>query len=142
MIKRNKQRRMEREKEERRLIEEKHALEDDQLRRVLVTMFGCQGCDTVMSPPAPIYQCKDGHIICGDCKLSEKFKVLLSIIISLILLPISQECPTCGGDIIEGRNVAMERIANNVFISVPPGPSAPQDDDQTSEESSTLVNEE
>lgn len=77
MIKRNKQRRMEREKEERRLLDEKHALEDEQLRRVLETMFGCQGCDTVMSPPAPIYQCKDGHIICGDCKQSEKFKVKL-----------------------------------------------------------------
>ena len=43
---------------------------------------------------------------------------------------------------IEGRNIAMERIAGNVFNSSQHAASAPREIDQTSEESSTLVGEE
>ena len=53
-----------------------------------------------------------------------------------------QECPTCKGEMIEGRNIAMERIAGNVFNSSQHAASAPREIDQTSEESSTLVGEE
>ena len=75
MIKKNKQRRLERERAEQKLVDERNAREDGQLRRMLETMFECPLCDTIMMPPAPIYQCKNGHILCGDCKHSNKFKV-------------------------------------------------------------------
>ena len=81
MIKRNKERRMKREAEEQKLEEEKLQLmlrEEDQLRIVLENLFKCPFCNFLMAPPAPIYQCGDGHILCHQCRHSAKLKVILA----------------------------------------------------------------
>jgi len=101
MIKRNKARRVQREQEEKKAEEEKLQQmfkEEEQLRGVLESLFKCPFCKVLLAPPSPIYQCGDGHILCHQCRHSDKFK----------------ECPTCDRE-LAGRNVAMERIASLVF---------------------------
>ena len=71
---------MKREAEEQKLEEEKLQLmlrEEDQLRVVLENLFKCPFCNFLMAPPAPIYQCGDGHILCHQCRHSAKLKVIL-----------------------------------------------------------------
>jgi len=60
--------------------------------------FECPVCAEVMSPPAHIWQCGDGHILCQNCRNH----------------PEVRNCPECRGKIV-GRNLAMERVAERVF---------------------------
>ena len=118
MIKRNKARRVQREQEEKKAEEEKLQQmfkEEEQLRGVLESLFKCPFCKVLLAPPSPIYQCGDGHILCHQCRHSDKFKVgrevwTVAEVVSIQL----QECPTCDRE-LAGRNVAMERIASLVF---------------------------
>jgi len=124
-IKKNRDRRLKKEKEEQKVEVEKkvvEAKEEKELQRSMASIFKCPLCDITMSPPRKIYQCIDGHILCQDCRRSEKIK----------------DCPTCQGE-LAGRNPSMERIAVSVFsmeeeeppvatLSAPTAPVAPKAD--------------
>ena len=78
MIKRNKARRMKREQEEQRVEQEKleeMMKDEEKLRGLLSVLFSCPLCNSLLTPPSPIYQCRDGHILCQQCRYSEKMKV-------------------------------------------------------------------
>ena len=49
--------------------------EDSNLKEGLLALLQCPLCPNIMSPPAEIYQCKDGHILCRDCRYAEKNEV-------------------------------------------------------------------
>ena len=80
-IKKNRERRLRREDQE--SIEhldniEKESqvnLEDTKLAKTLKSHFKCPICEDLMSPPSPIYQCEDGHILCQHCKKNPDIKV-------------------------------------------------------------------
>lgn len=59
----------------------------------------CPVCGEVMAPPARIWQCEQGHVVCETCKdwLGQL------------------ACPTCRTAVITGRNLALERIARSLF---------------------------
>ena len=84
MVKKNRERREKKEKEEQKLCNEKKAREekeDRELQSSLVSLFNCTLCSVTMAPPKKIYQCVDGHILCRQCRKSEKFQVeLISIV--------------------------------------------------------------
>ena len=78
MIKRNKARRLKREQEEEKVEQEKlekMMKEEDKLRGMLAGLLSCPHCNSLLAPPSPIYQCSDGHILCQQCRFSEKLKV-------------------------------------------------------------------
>ena len=49
--------------------------EDKLLARSLKSHFSCPICEDLMTPPSPIYQCEDGHILCQHCKKNPDIKV-------------------------------------------------------------------
>ena len=78
LVKKNRDRRLKKEKEEQKVEEEKKAVEDKEekeLQKGLAALFKCPLCAVTMSPPRKIYQCMDGHILCKECRKSEKVKV-------------------------------------------------------------------
>jgi E3 ubiquitin-protein ligase SIAH1 len=60
----------------------------------IVDLLQCPVCLTTMKPP--IYQCRNGHCVCGECK--ERV----------------EDCPTCRGAFIDTRNLIAELLANKV----------------------------
>eukprot|EP00092_Neocalanus_flemingeri_P034872 GFUD01037947.1.p1 GENE.GFUD01037947.1~~GFUD01037947.1.p1 ORF type:complete len:315 (+),score=102.02 GFUD01037947.1:94-1038(+) len=60
--------------------------------------FLCPVCADLMSPPARIWQCGVGHILCQNCRSHPDIK----------------NCPACRGQFV-GRNLAMESMAEIVF---------------------------
>ena len=72
---------------------------DTDVEEALRSELKCPVCGTWMLPPSPIYQCKDGHVLCYKCKN----------------LPDMKECPTCMAPIV-GRNVLVENVAAFVFF--------------------------
>jgi E3 ubiquitin-protein ligase SIAH1 len=62
--------------------------------RSIVDLLECPVCLTTMKPP--MYQCRSGHSVCGECK--ERVK----------------HCPTCRGAFIDTRNRIAEELANKV----------------------------
>ena len=49
--------------------------DEEKLRGLLSVLFSCPLCNSLLTPPSPIYQCRDGHILCQQCRYSEKMKV-------------------------------------------------------------------
>jgi E3 ubiquitin-protein ligase SIAH1 len=60
----------------------------------IVDLLECPVCLTTMKPP--IYQCRSGHSVCGECK--ERV----------------EDCPTCRGAFIDTRNRIVEELAYKV----------------------------
>ena len=80
MVKKNRERRMKKEMEEQKLEDEKKAeegREDKELQKSMLALFKCGLCDVTMAPPRKIYQCVDGHLLCKQCRKSEKVQVRL-----------------------------------------------------------------
>ena len=78
LIKKNRDRRLKKEKEEQKLEDEKRAVkakEEKDLQKKMAAMFKCPVCGITMSPPRKIYQCIGSHILCQNCRRSEKIKV-------------------------------------------------------------------
>jgi len=65
----------------------------------------CPICMEVMMPPARIWQCKVGHVICEPCKDKVRSQQLSTLVL----------CPTCKTMPIIGRNFALERISRSLF---------------------------
>ena len=68
-------------------------LEHQILRELL-----CGFCQEELGPPGQIYQCSEGHNLCGDCRAR----------------PDLTECPQCLSP-FTGRNIALERLAATLF---------------------------
>jgi E3 ubiquitin-protein ligase SIAH1 len=62
----------------------------------LLSAFECPVCMEYMLPP--YLQCPQGHLVCGNCR------------------PKVNCCPTCRGAAPAIRNLAMEKIANNMYF--------------------------
>lgn len=58
----------------------------------------CSTCQQDMSPPLKIYQCREGHSVCQQCRYMENGEV----------------CQSCEGNII-GRNIMAENISAIVY---------------------------
>ena len=58
----------------------------------------CPVCLQDMIPPVHIWQCAQGHPVCGECKENPEIR----------------RCPTCRGEIV-GRSTFAEKIAASVF---------------------------
>lgn len=67
----------------------------------------CPICMEVMMPPARIWQCKVGHVICEPCKERVRTQQLSAVVL----------CPTCKTSPFIGRNLALERISRSLFTS-------------------------
>lgn len=67
----------------------------------------CPICMEVMMPPARIWQCKVGHVICEPCKDRVRHQTLST----------GSVCPTCKTAPFIGRNLALERISRSLFSS-------------------------
>jgi len=67
----------------------------------------CPICMEVMMPPARIWQCKVGHVICEPCKDRVRHQTLAT----------ASLCPTCKTAPFIGRNLALERISRSLFSS-------------------------
>jgi hypothetical protein len=65
----------------------------------------CPICMEVMMPPARIWQCKVGHVICEPCKERVRTQQLSAVVL----------CPTCKTSPFIGRNLALERISRSLF---------------------------
>ena len=92
-----------REKREEEKKKQEEWLEDEQnsdygVEEALRSELKCPVCSVWMMPPAPIFQCEDGHVICSHCRH----------------LPYMEECPDCMGPFV-GRNTLIENIAAIVF---------------------------
>jgi len=59
----------------------------------------CPVCFDEMKPPTRIFQCTNGHLICGGCMAKMK----------------GIKCPTCKEARIMGRAVAMEQLARTLY---------------------------
>eukprot|EP00919_Chromeraceae_sp_WS-2016_P050231 GHVR01119130.1.p1 GENE.GHVR01119130.1~~GHVR01119130.1.p1 ORF type:complete len:188 (+),score=34.97 GHVR01119130.1:85-564(+) len=57
-------------------------------------LLECCVCCEAMIPP--IFQCREGHMLCGDCKVKVK------------------QCPVCRSETIDIRNRGMERLAESI----------------------------
>ena len=68
-------------------------LEHQILRELL-----CGFCQEELGPPGKIYQCQEGHNLCGDCRAR----------------PDLTACPQCLSQ-FTGRNIALERLAATLF---------------------------
>ena len=94
-IKKNRERRLKKEEEEKETVEEykffqpeKNVEQKDKLlAKSLRTQFNCPICADIMSPPSPIYQCEDGHILCQRCKKNPDIKVTRCFHFESILSP-------------------------------------------------------
>ncbi|CAH1103302.1 unnamed protein product [Psylliodes chrysocephalus] len=62
----------------------------------LAALFECPVCFEVVLPP--IMQCQVGHLVCASCR------------------PKLSCCPTCRGTLGNIRNLAMEKVANNLMF--------------------------
>lgn len=67
----------------------------------------CPICTEVMRPPARIWQCKVGHVICEPCKDRVRHQQLSAEVL----------CPTCKTAPFIGRNLALERISRSLFMT-------------------------
>ena len=74
------------------------------MHRRLVALYRCPGCGAALDPSSPPRQCRDGHLVCGDCATGPA-------------------CPTCEQPPAAAPNLAMQRIAALLF---PASASAPQ----------------
>ena len=45
-----------------------HDKEEEELKKQLRLLLVCPVCSTMMPPPEPIYQCRDGHTLCKRCR--------------------------------------------------------------------------
>lgn len=61
------------------------------------SILECPVCYENITPP--IYQCKEGHLVCNDCRKS------------------CRKCPTCRGPLGNIRNRALEQCVANVKVS-------------------------
>jgi hypothetical protein len=80
IVKKNRERRIKKEMEEKKLEDVKKSSEereDKELQKTIVALFKCPLCDDTMSPPKKIYQCMDGHILCKKCRKSDEVQVLI-----------------------------------------------------------------
>ncbi|XP_017778654.1 PREDICTED: E3 ubiquitin-protein ligase SIAH1-like [Nicrophorus vespilloides] len=62
----------------------------------LAALFECPVCFEIVLPP--IMQCQVGHLVCASCR------------------PKLSCCPTCRGNLGDIRNLAMEKVANNLMF--------------------------
>lgn len=62
----------------------------------LAALFECPVCFEIVLPP--IMQCQVGHLVCASCR------------------PKLSCCPTCRGTLGNIRNLAMEKVANNLMF--------------------------
>ncbi|KAK5639294.1 hypothetical protein RI129_011786 [Pyrocoelia pectoralis] len=62
----------------------------------LAALFECPVCFEIVLPP--IMQCHVGHLVCSSCR------------------PKLSCCPTCRGTLGNIRNLAMEKVANNLMF--------------------------
>eukprot|EP00092_Neocalanus_flemingeri_P071949 GFUD01088459.1.p1 GENE.GFUD01088459.1~~GFUD01088459.1.p1 ORF type:complete len:564 (-),score=177.63 GFUD01088459.1:118-1809(-) len=67
-------------------------------KSVTISEMECPVCLEKMAPPKRIFQCRQGHAICGNC--FEKPQV--------------KKCPTCRGIFI-GRATVLEKVAATLF---------------------------
>ena len=80
-IKKNRERRLRKEAEENaqhlQHFSKKKELDaaDKLLAKSLRSHFKCPICEDFMTPPSPIYQCEDGHVLCQHCKKNPDIKV-------------------------------------------------------------------
>jgi len=65
----------------------------------------CPICMEVMMPPARIWQCKVGHVICEQCMERVRRQQLAAVAL----------CPSCKTAPFIGRNLALERISRSLF---------------------------
>jgi len=72
--------------------------ECDQITSSITSLLECPVCLELILPP--IFQCANGHLICGDCKTD---------------LP-SHLCPTCRIPLCNTRNLCMEKIVETLSI--------------------------
>ena len=68
------------------------------LEHQILTELLCGYCQEELGPPATIYQCREGHSLCGECRGRKEMTV----------------CPQCLTD-FTGRNIALERLAATLF---------------------------
>eukprot|EP00092_Neocalanus_flemingeri_P016696 GFUD01018059.1.p1 GENE.GFUD01018059.1~~GFUD01018059.1.p1 ORF type:complete len:278 (-),score=72.12 GFUD01018059.1:193-993(-) len=64
------------------------------------SQFECPVCFEEMKPPVNMFQCRQGHVVCQNCRNQGRLT----------------ECPSCRGSIV-GRNFAMEKLAEEYFKS-------------------------
>eukprot|EP00386_Alphamonas_edax_P000640 GDKI01001995.1.p1 GENE.GDKI01001995.1~~GDKI01001995.1.p1 ORF type:complete len:280 (-),score=40.91 GDKI01001995.1:351-1190(-) len=81
--------------------QEKRKAEGDAHNAQLLEDLQCSVC--IQPIDAEIYQCKEGHLICTECKKT---------------LP-AQKCPTCGCTDLSGRCRALEKIAERTTDNCP-----------------------
>ena len=70
------------------------------MRMKSVSVPSCLVCKQPMGPQTKIMQCKNGHLVCKECKENPKSKV--------------KTCPTCKSK-IAGRATAMEQHLQSLF---------------------------
>lgn len=63
-----------------------------------ISELECPVCLEEMRPPVRIWQCKDGHALCDNCKQNPRIK----------------KCPTCRGPFM-GRATILEKVALSIF---------------------------
>jgi len=69
--------------------------------RTVSNEFECPVCLEIMRPPIHIWQCGEGHLLCGSCRDN----------------PAVSCCPTCRGPWNQGgRNRGMERLAASLAL--------------------------
>ena len=92
-------------REERRRREEAGVVSEDychlsppRLEHQILRELLCGLCQEELGPPGQIYQCEEGHNLCGDCRARPDLK----------------GCPQCFSQ-FSGRNFALERLAATLF---------------------------
>ena len=84
----------------------------------LLPLLECPYCQVDMSPPATIYQCREGHNLCSKCKKLKNMKVGITDPAKNSQTQnfhvYCQVCPLCQSG-FTGRNSAVEDVAALVF---------------------------
>jgi len=91
---------------------------EDRVREEL----NCPYCRVEMSPPCKIYQCRDGHVVCEECRFQRDIKV----------------CSSCQYP-ITGRNIAMESISRIFFHELPSESASTTETDSKSSLTRSLI---